>query len=141
VGTGAATQPVEPAPAATPPVVTAATSSAGTPTAPSLSDIAPDPAAATPSTAAADTSSTVVHVTLAISGPAAPALTRTQQALLDAFGTLQTARGKPKAEDEDDKSLRAQLSAFLQELADELRLGDENTADATRPGALLHVTA
>lgn len=99
--------------------------------------------ASTPLAPAGSTASTTLHVSLTINGnsPWQPMLTRTQQALIDAFGTLQVARGKPKDENEDEKSLSAELSAFLQELADKMRLGDPDEADATQPGALLHVTA
>ena len=69
----------------------------------------------------------------------APRLNRTQQGLLDAFGTLQQAMGS--THNDPAASLKAQLSAFLQNLAEKLRAGDVDAAGNTQPGNLLHVMA
>jgi hypothetical protein len=75
-----------------------------------------------------------VYVTLPWVSPANEA----KQGLLDAFGTLQHSLGLPAA---DGPSLKAQLSAFLQALAEKLRDGDASANAMTRAGALLSVMA
>lgn len=66
-------------------------------------------------------------------------LNRVQERLVDAFAGLQQALGQPAADSRD--TLKAQLSAFLQALAQ--RLGAEAIAgdEATAPGALVDVSA
>lgn len=66
-------------------------------------------------------------------------LNRVQERLVDAFAGLQQALGRPAADGRD--TLRVQLSAFLQALAQ--RLGGEAIPgdEATAPGALLDVSA
>ena len=60
--------------------------------------------------------------------------------LLEAFSSLQQAMGKPAAS--ADNSLKSELAAFLQTLAQRLRGEDPATAEAaTQPGALLSVAA
>lgn len=60
--------------------------------------------------------------------------------LLEAFSSLQQTMGKPAAS--ADNSLKSELAAFLQTLAQRLRGEDPATAEAaTQPGALLSVAA
>lgn len=139
---GAAT-PAAATPAA--PSAAPATAASDTPAAaPAVGDTVLDPVAAIQLAPAGSGQTTVLHVSLTINGtsPGQAKLTRTQQALIDAFGTLQQARAKPAATDSSAKpSLQEQLSAFLKDLADKLRQGNPDAPDATQPGAMLHVTA
>jgi hypothetical protein len=82
---------------------------------------------------------TVYAATVSIQHEDAPSrLGGFQQRLLDAFGALQQAAGRPAAQEHN--SLKEQLAAFLQALAQRLRGDDTVSADAT-PGALLSTTA
>lgn len=109
-------------------------------------EVAPDSAAVldpaqTITLAGSSAQSTMLYVKLSIDdlAPWASSATRAEQSLLNAFGTLQKALGM--AATDDRPSLKEQLSAFLQALAEKLRTGEVDSFDATQPGALLHVTA
>jgi hypothetical protein len=61
------------------------------------------------------------------------------EGLLEAFGTLQQALGRPASSGE---SLQSRLASFLRALADKLRQDDAPSPGlATEPGALLNVSA
>ena len=103
-------------------------------------DALAEPAIAIP-TAPDAAASTMVYVKFSIDNlaPWSAAADRAEQRLVNAFGTLRKALG---ADESDDRpSLREQLSAFLQALADKLRTGEDDGHDSTRPGALLDITA
>ena len=89
----------------------------------------------------ADAGSTMIVVKLSINdlAPANARAEHAEQSLVNAFATLRKALGA----DENDASptVREQLSAFLQVLAEQLRTGEVDAYQAMQPGALLHVTA
>ena len=101
-----------------------------------------EPAVATSLASAANAPASTVAAQPAgdkVASPWTRAFARLQQNMLDAFATLQRARGVDTADDAD--SLPAQLTAFLQALAEQVRLSASDTTAAARPGALIDLTA
>jgi len=142
-GASASVTPVPDTPVAPAPT----TSSAVAPAAPAsvtalapMGDGTPEPAVAGAAPAAAGSQDAVIVVaSISIGQTAAAAPVSPFGTLLSAFAGLQRAVGKPVASGD---SLRSELSAFLQSLAQRLRGEDPATAEAaTRPGALLSVAA
>lgn len=90
--------------------------------------------------AAGNAGNTSVQLTININVSAANSqVGRTQERLLNAFGSLQQALGRTV--DENSGSLRAQLTAFLQALAQRMRGDDGAVSDTAAPGTLLNTTA
>jgi hypothetical protein len=62
-----------------------------------------------------------------------------EEALLDAFGALAQAAGRPPAETR--AALQAELGDFMHQLARELNIDDDRAGEATQPGSLISVHA
>ncbi len=131
---------VAPTPTPSSAVAPAAPASATTPAPAPMGDVTLEPAVAGAASAAAGSQNAVIFVaSISIQQTAAAAAASPFGTLLNAFAGLQQAMGKPVASGD---SLRSELSAFLQSLAQRLRGEDPATAEAaTQPGALLSVAA
>ena len=101
--------------------------------------VAPATNAAVPTPAGTPTTMLYIQLSMNDAAPKASPFNRATQGLVQAFGSLQQALGLPATEGPD--SLKAQLGAFLQALAEKLRGGEGNALASTQPGALLNVSA